>query len=280
MKVARTVAELKKDLRSIPSSERPLGFVPTMGALHTGHLSLVHVAQRRCPIVAVSIFVNPLQFGPHEDLMSYPRAEEKDLEVLEEAGVDHVFLPSVDEMYPFGRSTTISIGDLATRVEGEVRPGHFDGVTTVVAKLFNLVGPDLAFFGQKDAQQVAVIKKMVADLSIPIDIVACPTVRATDGLALSSRNAHLNEEQRQKAIALWKALGEGRAAFSSDSDWDTIEKVMWETLVNGGVQPDYAKVVDPDTFQRPTSRTHALLVVAARVGDIRLIDNLLVTPEE
>lgn len=275
MKIARTSEELREERFLERVSGRQIGFVPTMGALHEGHLSLVRIAGQRCPVVVVSIFVNPLQFGPAEDFSRYPREERRDLELLEEHGVDLVFLPSVEGMYPQGRSTTVSVGKLATVAEGASRPGHFDGVATVVAKLFNLVEPDVAFFGQKDAQQVAVIEKVVADLSPPVEVVACPTIREPDGLALSSRNVNLDPEERQRATALWKALQAGRDAFDADAEWDSIEKIMWETMTSAGIDPDYAHAVDPTTFERPRSRSEVCLVVAARVGVTRLIDNVL-----
>ncbi|HYI44997.1 MAG TPA: pantoate--beta-alanine ligase [Actinomycetota bacterium] len=278
MKVVRSTDELRAELAGLTGSS--MGFVPTMGALHSGHLSLVRLAGERCPVVTVSIFVNPLQFGPLEDLQRYPREEKRDLEVLEQHDVDLVFLPSVDEMYPSGRMTLVSVGELGSRVEGASRPGHFDGVATVVAKLFNLVQPDAAFFGQKDAQQVAVIRRMVTDLSIPLEIVVCPTIREDDGLAMSSRNVYLEPEQRRRAVGLWRALQAGRSAFDADADWDEVEKVMWESLVASGLDPDYAQAVDPVTFERPGSRSSALLVIAARAGDVRLIDNLPLISED
>ncbi|MEA2447645.1 MAG: pantoate--beta-alanine ligase [Actinomycetota bacterium] len=274
MKIARTEPELRA---ALPERGGQIGFVPTMGALHEGHLSLVRAAAQRCSTVVVSIFVNPLQFGPTEDLQKYPRDEKSDLQLLEKESVDLVFFPSVDTMYPAGRSTMVSVGALGTRVEGLSRPGHFDGVATVVAKLFNLVQPNIAFFGQKDAQQLAVIKKMVADLSIPVEVIGCPIIRESDGLAMSSRNGYLDTGDRSRAISLWRSLQVGRAAFERGADRDEIEKLMWESLIAGGVDPDYAHVVDPDTFESSTTEGPALAVVAARAGRTRLIDNLLLS---
>lgn len=276
MKVVRSRADLTETLRPRRGGGSRIGFVPTMGALHEGHLSLVEAARDAADVVVLSIFVNPLQFGPNEDLASYPRNEERDLRLAEEAGADLVFLPSVSEMYPEGRSTTVSVGELGIVLEGADRPGHFDGVATVVAKLFNLVQPDVAVFGQKDAQQVAVIKKMTKDLSYAIEIVVAPTVREADGLALSSRNAYLTAEERPDATALYRALRLG-AETVADEGFEVAEKKMWDLLVAEGLEPSYARAVAPDTFGPPSSGSDVLLVIAARLGDTRLIDNMLVT---
>ena len=275
MDVAGSIAALRNSL----PADRSIGFVPTMGALHEGHLSLVELARARDDVVVMSIFVNPTQFGPNEDLASYPRDEARDLALAEAAGVNVVFLPAVEEMYPPGDDTRISVGSLATIVEGEDRPGHFDGVCTVVAKLFNIVHPHRAYFGQKDAQQVAVVKKMVADLAFPTEIVVGPTVREPDGLALSSRNAYLSPEERARANVIHTALQKGREVLRAEGS-DAAEKAMWELLVASDLQPSYARVVDPDTFAPPSDGGHALLVIAARLGTTRLIDNLLIPKEE
>jgi pantoate--beta-alanine ligase len=245
-----------------------------MGALHEGHLSLVKAARDDCDAVVVSIFVNPLQFGPREDFASYPRDEAADAQLLAEAGVDLVFLPTVEEMYPPGRTTTVSVGELGTLLEGADRPGHFDGVATVVAKLFNQVQPRVAYFGQKDAQQVAVIRRMVNDLSFDLELSIQPTVREPDGLAMSSRNAYLSAEERSRAPALYRALLEGAETLRKE-DVGAAEKKMWELLVGEGLEPSYAAAVDPDSFGPPTGRGGVLLVIAARLGTTRLIDNLL-----
>lgn len=276
MKVVRSRAELHGTLRAARVEGSRIGFVPTMGALHEGHLSLVEVAREVADVVVMSIFVNPLQFGPNEDLASYPRDEDRDLRLAEGAGVDLVFVPSVEEMFPDGRSTTVSVGDLGNILEGADRPGHFDGVATVVAKLFNLVSPDVAIFGQKDAQQVAVIKKMVKDLSYAMEIVVAPTVRESDGLALSSRNAYLSADDRPRASALHRALRAGSETIAEEG-FEAAEKNMWELLVAEGLEPSYARVVDPKTFGPPAEGSHVLLVIAARLGNTRLIDNMLVT---
>jgi len=247
-----------------------------MGALHEGHLSLVRAARDRCETVVLSIFVNPLQFGPHEDLARYPRSEEADLTAAENEKVDIVFLPSVAEMYPEGRSTVVHVGGIARRFEGAARPGHFEGVATVVAKLFGVVQPDVAFFGEKDAQQLAVVRSLVADLSMSVEIVACPTVRESDGLAMSSRNAYLSPEDRPRATALWHALKAGAATLREGRTPAEAETEMRAILEAGADHVDYAAVVDPDTFLAPTPGRPQLLIVAARVGGTRLIDNLLV----
>jgi pantoate--beta-alanine ligase len=223
----------------------------------------------------LSIFVNPLQFGPGEDLASYPRTEGSDLDSAAAAGVHLAFLPSVEEMYPDGQATTVDVGPLGTVLEGVDRTGHFDGVATVVAKLFNMVRPDVAFFGQKDAQQVAVIQQLVRDLSFPIEIRVEPTVREPDGLALSSRNAYLTRGERLKAAVIYRALLEGAAALASGGP-EQAEKNMWELLVTEGFEPSYARAVDPVTFAAPRPEGPVLLVIAARLGNTRLIDNLVV----
>ena len=273
MKVVRTIDEARD---ALDSASRPVGFVPTMGALHEGHLSLVRAARTKAVTVVMSIFVNPLQFGPDEDLERYPRSEEADLKVAEAEGVDFVFAPSVDEMYPDGRKTTVEIGELGDVYEGAFRPGHFGGVATVVAKLFGIVIPDVAFFGQKDAQQLAVIRRMVEDLSLPVEIMAAPTIRAEDGLALSSRNAYLSDDQRRRASALWRALRVGWQMLEDGAGDDRVVREMTAILGEEADAVDYVAVVDPDTFKAPSQGGPRLLIVAARFGQTRLIDNLLV----
>ena len=226
-------------------------------------------------MVVLSIFVNPLQFGPHEDFSRYPRSEARDLEFAEREKTDVVFLPSVEEMYPPGSDVRVSAGRLGTLLEGAARPGHFDGVCTVVAKLFNLIEPDRAFFGQKDAQQAALIKAMVRDLSYRTHIEVCPTVRERDGLAVSSRNAYLSQEERAKAPALHHALRQAAGALASGADAAAAEAVMADGISAAGCALDYARVVEPDTCE-PWTSGPALLVVAASLGQTRLIDNVLV----
>ncbi len=275
MKVVRTEAELQEALEPARVSRRSIGFVPTMGALHAGHLSLLTAAREQGDVVVLSIFVNPLQFGADEDLAAYPRSEEADLEMARDAGVDVSFVPSVDEMYPAGRSTTVSVRGPARLLEGAARPGHFDGVATVVAKLFNQVRPQRAYFGQKDAQQVAVIKALVRDLSVPVEVVVCPTVRESDGLALSSRNAYLEPSERTAATVLWRALQAGERAVEEQATWEVVEKTMEQVVANEpGVALEYARAVAANTFEAPADGEQVLLVIAARVGRARLIDNL------
>ena len=276
MKVERTIAGVRATL----ADTTDVGFVPTMGALHDGHMSLVERARAESGTVAVSIFVNPLQFAAGEDLEAYPRDEERDLALCREAGVDVVFVPSVEEMYPEGRATKVVVGRITDVLEGAARPGHFDGVATVVAKLFNIIGPARAYFGQKDAQQLAVLRRMVADLSFPLELVVCPTVREPEGLALSSRNAYLDEGQRTQALALHHALQEGKLELEGTREPSAAEEKMWLSLSGAdGVLPEYAAAVDPDDFG-PAEGPRVLLAVAARVGQARLIDNLLVELKE
>lgn len=275
MIVVRTVAELRSSLDPWRGPGTRVGFVPTMGALHPGHVSLLDAARRDSDVVVLSIFVNPLQFGPTEDLSTYPRDEVGDLSLAEGAGVDIVFLPSVHEMYPPERATSITVGELGTILEGADRPGHFDGVATVVAKLFSMVEPDVSFFGQKDAQQVAVIRQLVRDLSFRTEISVQPTIREADGLAISSRNAYLSSDERERATALYSALQLG-ARTVAEEEVDGAEKNMWEALVAAGLEPSYARVVDPNTFGPPADEGDVLLVIAAHLGTTRLIDNMLV----
>ncbi len=274
MKVARTRRELADALGDAWGNQR-IGLVPTMGALHAGHLALLEAATNRCELSVVSVFVNPLQFGPREDFAAYPRDEKADLDILAAHGADVVWLPHASEMYQKGHSTFVDVGPLGSIYEGAVRPGHFRGVCTVVALLFNLVRCERAFFGQKDAQQVAVVSKMVKDLAWPVVIEVCPTVREDDGLAISSRNAYLSPEERAHAPALYRALLAGRSAWlggGSPDDWaEAMRRVLDQ---EPGVSTDYAAVVDPVTFSE-VREGQALLIVAARLGATRLIDNLL-----
>lgn len=278
MLVLKTIAEARSACARIRAAGKTLGLVPTMGALHPGHLSLVRAAQTSCDAVAVSIFVNPTQFGPKEDFGSYPRSFEQDCRALEAAGVDLVFAPSVEEMYPSGASTIVEVAGLSERLDGASRPGHFRGVATVVAKLFHIFAPDHAFFGQKDAAQVAVLRKMVRDLRFAVQLDVCPTVREPDGLALSSRNRNLNREQRRQALVLSRALlAVQRLAEGGERD---SAKLIAEGLRILGEEPavqlDYCSIVDPATLEDvPDISRGALVAVAARVGSTRLIDNLL-----
>ena len=276
MRVARRAEEIRALVSAERRAGRSIGLVPTMGALHAGHLSLVRLAHERCDFVVVSIFVNPLQFGPNEDFERYPRDTEGDLELLEGEGADLAFLPSEDEMYPPEATVRIAPGPLGEVFEGADRPGHFEGVCTVVGKLFNIVDPDVALFGQKDAQQVAVLKRMVVDLDFRVEIVVGPTVREGDGLALSSRNVYLSPKQREQALALPRSLQAGRDTFLETGDIVATEKVMNDVLHAAEVEPSYVGAVDPGTFELPGEEGPVLLVVAARVGKTRLIDNMLI----
>jgi pantoate--beta-alanine ligase len=271
-------AELRAATDAARQGGAGVGFVPTMGALHAGHRSLLAAARTGNDLVVASVFVNPLQFGPAEDLAAYPRDRAADLAVLEAEGVDLAFLPPDVEMWPAPPDVRLAVGSLAERLEGLVRPGHLDGVATVVAKLLHLVGPSRAYFGQKDAQQLAVVRRMVADLAFPNQIVACPTVREPDGLAVSSRNAYLSPAERRRATALSRALQAGRAVFEAGGrDPAAVEAAARDLLEDApGVEPDYVALVDPVTFE-PVKRAEPgqVLATAARVGRTRLIDNVI-----
>jgi pantoate--beta-alanine ligase len=265
--------------RSARHQGKLLGLVPTMGALHEGHLSLVRAAKAKSQVVAVSIFVNPTQFGPNEDYSRYPRNLEQDCALLEREGVDMVFAPSAEEMYPGSSTTCVTVEGLSERLCGNSRPGHFRGVATVVAKLFNIVEPDLAFFGQKDAAQVAVIKRMVRDLNIPVAIEVCPIVREADGLALSSRNAYLSPDDRKMALVLHASLQRAQKMFADgERDAATIASEAKKAFVwQPAVKLDYFEIVDPETLEpiETIGRRKSLVAVAAFVGNTRLIDNIL-----
>ena len=255
-----------------------VGFVPTMGALHAGHRSLLAAARAGNDLVVASVFVNPLQFGPAEDLASYPRDREADLAALAAEGTDLAFLPAEGEVWPAPPEVRLQVGALADRLEGLVRPGHLEGVATIVAKLLHLVGPSRAYFGQKDAQQLAVVRRMVADLAFPNEIVACPTVRDPDGLAVSSRNAYLSVAERERATALYRALSAGRAAFQAGQRDPAAVEAAARDLLEGapGVEPDYVALVEEASFE-PAKQAEPgqVLATAARVGRTRLIDNVI-----
>ncbi|MBV8546027.1 MAG: pantoate--beta-alanine ligase [Acidobacteria bacterium] len=274
------VATTINDVRAARPVAAHIGFIPTMGFLHEGHLSLIDAAREAgANFIAVSIFVNPKQFGPNEDLASYPRDKERDKALLESKNVDLLFLPGVGVMYPSGAQTTVSVGAVAKPLEGERRPGHFEGVATVVLKLFNIVQPDIAVFGRKDAQQCAVIDRMVRDLDVPVKLVFAETAREHDGLARSSRNSYLSEEERKLAPALHRALRAGEEAITHGvHDVDAVETVMRRMIAETpGIEVDYLAVVDPETFLPPGDfRREVLLAGAARIGRTRLIDNICV----
>lgn len=286
MKICSTIAEVRAASRKARADGKRLGLVPTMGALHEGHLSLVRAAKQQCAAVVVSLFVNPTQFGPSEDLAKYPRQFDRDRQLLEKEGVDILFAPSVEEIYPtrpapHPDATWVSVEGLSEKLDGRSRPGHFRGVTTIVAKLFHIVEPDAAFFGQKDAAQLAIIRRMVRDLNFSVEIVGCPIVREPDGLAMSSRNAYLNAEERACALVLQRALEQAQQTFQAG------ERIAARLLsaakkafdAEPGVVLDYYEIVEPDTLDpvELVLRT-SLLAVAAYVGKTRLIDNLLLNP--
>lgn len=275
MRVVHTIAEARAVRRALPGT---WGFVPTMGYLHEGHLSLVRRARAENDRVAVSIFVNPTQFGPHEDYARYPRDLERDLRLLEPLGVDLVFIPSVEEMYPPGFQTWVIVEEVSRPLEGASRPGHFRGVATVVAKLFNILQPDRAYFGQKDAQQTVVIRRMVQDLNIPVEIVICPTVREPDGLAMSSRNTYLNPEERRAATVLFRALQAAKARYEAgERDAERLREAMREVIrAEPLARIDYVSVAHPETLQElERVEGPALLSLAVYIGTTRLIDNLM-----
>ena len=277
MIVARGADELRHAVARWRGAGARVGFVPTMGALHAGHLSLVALARAHASRVVASVFVNPTQFGPHEDFNRYPRAPEADAEKLAAAGCDLLFLPEVETVYPPGASTRVRVDGPARGFEGDSRPGHFEGVATVVAILFGLVRPDVAVFGEKDAQQLAVVRALVRELHLPVEIVAAPIVREADGLALSSRNAYLTPDDRRRATVLHRALDGARAAIAGgERDARAIVAGLAATIAaERGVELDYAAVVDPATFA-PLARLagEVVIPIAARVGATRLLDNL------
>jgi len=278
LNIFTTIEEMRAASRAARRAGKRLGFVPTMGALHEGHLSLVRAARAACDVVASSIFVNPTQFGPNEDLEKYPRSFERDRELLEREGVELLFAPTVEEMYPAGAITWVTVEGLSSKLDGRSRPGHFRGVTTVVAKLFHIVEPDAAFFGQKDAAQVAIIRRMVHDLNLPVEIVPCPIVREPDGLAMSSRNAYLDPQQRNQALTLHRSLEHVRRMVSTGerSAAKLAAAGRAELIKEGGVRLDYFEIVDPDTLDPVEDVSGgALVAVAASVGTTRLIDNIL-----
>lgn len=283
MNVVSTIADTRAAIESARAHGARIGFVPTMGALHAGHLSLVERARREADFTVMSIFVNPLQFAPTEDFSRYPRPVEEDERLSSEAGVDLLFRPSVTEMYPPGRSVGVSAGILGAEWEGTSRPGHFDGVATVVAKLFNIVQPDVAVFGRKDLQQAAIIKAMVRDLDMPIRIVLAPIVRESDGLALSSRNRYLSPDDRRRATVLSRALAAITLRFASGERRVPVLEAEAQRILSteSEVTPDYLAVIDPLTFKRPETATDGnAAIVAARVGSTRLIDNMLLGQDD
>lgn len=281
MKICFTIPEARVACRDARASRKRLGLVPTMGALHEGHLSLVRAAKAQCDAVAVSIFVNPTQFGPTEDLSKYPRQFDRDCQLLEREGVDVLFAPSVDEIYPDGAATWVLVEGLSEKLDGRSRPGHFRGVTTIVSKLFHMIEPEAAFFGQKDAAQLAVIRRIVQDLNFPVEIVACPIVREPDGLAMSSRNAYLNREDRGRALVLQRSLQQVQQEFQNGERIaaNLISAAKEVFAREPQIALDYFEIVDPDTLD-PVERIsrETLVAVAAYVGSTRLIDNTVLNP--
>lgn len=279
MQVAKTIAEVRQWVSAARAAGKQVGLVPTMGALHVGHVSLIEAATERCDFVVVSIFVNPTQFGPNEDLAKYPRPFEEDVAICEENGVAVVFAPSPEGMYGGGGVTWVTVEKLTAPLCGRSRPTHFRGVTTVCTKLFNIVGPDVAFFGQKDAQQAIVIKRMVADLNMPLEIVVCPTVREADGLAVSSRNRYLNEQERRDATALYRSLQKCQGMIEAGTkDAGEIRAAMVAILEEvPKLEIEYVSLVDAESLEEiEWVERRVLVAVAARLGPARLIDNILV----
>jgi pantoate--beta-alanine ligase len=279
MLVLSTKAEFREHLENVRALGRTVGLVPTMGALHEGHLSLLRAAAADCDVVALTIFVNPLQFGAGEDLSAYPRPLDRDLELAEEAGADVVFTPSTDEMYSEPTLSTVHVDQLTLGMEGASRPTHFDGVTTVVTKLFNVAGPSRAYFGEKDFQQLAVVRRMAADLDQPVTVIGCPIVREADGLAMSSRNIYLSSSEREAATVISRALRAGAAMISAgESDPAVIEAHMASIIeAEPLAELDYTVVVEPDSLRMPAeliSGTNVRLLMVAKVGSPRLLDNL------
>jgi len=281
MRTLRSVADLRSALSPARADGSTIGLVPTMGSLHEGHISLVRRAREQCDLVVVSLFVNPAQFNERADLERYPRRERHDARLAEEAGADILFAPPVEEVYPPGFSTAVEVLGLTERLEGAVRGSeHFRGVSTVVTKLLCMVTPDVAYFGQKDAQQVLVIRRLVADLNLPVRVEALPTVREADGLAMSSRNALLSPAERERALALPAALAAARAAAAAgERSAEELTKAAHRAMRELEVEPEYLALVDPDTLEPLASLTgEALLAIAARIGDVRLIDNTVLAP--
>jgi len=280
METVTTIAAVRQHVRRWRSEGRRVAFVPTMGNLHPGHVSLIEMARSHGDRFVASIFVNPMQFGPNEDFAHYPRTPAQDARMLADAGCDLMFMPDVAEIYPNGseRATRVEVPGLSNILDGEFRPGHFEGVATVVAKLFHIVEPDVAVFGEKDFQQLTIIRRMVADLCLPITIVAAPTVRDPDGLAMSSRNQYLTDEERQKAPVIHQLLlAAVERLHAGDRDFAAIERNALQALVSGGFRPDYFSVRRADDLSTPQADTrHFVVLTAARLGRARLIDNLQV----
>jgi pantoate--beta-alanine ligase len=279
MRIVRTVRDVRSAVRDARAVGKRVGFVPTMGALHEGHLSLLRRAREDCDYVVISVFVNPTQFNDPADLAAYPRTEDADAAMAREVGVDLFFAPDANEMYPPGFSTAVVVDQLSEPLEGAVRgPGHFRGVATVVTKLFNIVAPDVAYFGQKDAQQALIVRRMVRDLDIPLRVEVCPTIREADGLAMSSRNVRLGPTDRARAVALRRGLDAAEASIEhGEREAAAVARAAREAMRTQGVDPEYFAIVSADTLQPlATVSGEVLIAVAARVGPVRLIDNVIV----
>ena len=279
MKVVKKIQSVRRLVKAARKRGKIIGLVPTMGALHTGHISLIKAAKKRCDFIVVSIFVNPTQFGPSEDFQRYPRPVKEDLAICRKNGVDVVFMPSTEEMYPERNMTWVDVEKITEGLCGQFRPGHFRGVATVCAKLFNIVGPDIAFFGQKDAQQAAVIKRMAADLNMPLKIAVCPTVREKSGLAISSRNKYLSEKEKAAAALIYKALEKCEQMVRDGIiDVNQLKKQMKEVFYEEpSISIEYICIVDADTLE-PLERVgkRALAAIAVHIGATRLIDNIII----
>ena len=279
MKTETTIQGLAASLNPARAARKIIGFVPTMGNLHEGHLSLVREARQLCDVVVVSIFVNPIQFGPNEDFDNYPRTLEQDSQLLAEAGCDIVFAPSVEQMYGKNpRLTNISVSEITEDLCGLQRPGHFDGVAVVVTKLFNIVQPNYAFFGQKDYQQLAVIRQFVRDLNIPLEVIGVPIVRAEDGLALSSRNGYLSEQERKTAPAIYQSLKNAEQALQEGEKLSEVLANIKVALTQAGFVVDYVEARTPELQKIDEFNQEIVLFVAAKLGSTRLIDNMQIKP--
>ncbi len=282
MEVVETIEQIRKIISKAKSAGKKIGFVPTMGALHQGHLSLIEAAKKQSDFVVVSIFVNPTQFGPGEDIAKYPRPFDADTEACKNSGVDVVFAPTVEQMYPGKNITWVNVEKLSEPLCGKSRPGHFRGVATVCAKLFNIVRPDFAFFGQKDAQQVIVIQRMVADLNMPLEIVVCPTIREKDGLAMSSRNKYLNTAQRKDAVLLYAALQEAELFIAAGEHKSSLLKSQMEKIlkISKQIKIEYISIVDARTLEAIDEiKGKVLIALAVKLGAARLIDNIVLDVE-
>lgn len=281
MKLLKTIHEMRAFRQAARKSGKRVGLVPTMGALHEGHFSLVRAARKKSDVVVVSIFVNPTQFGPNEDFAKYPRNLESDSKMLQREQVDVIFAPSVNDMYPTGAVTWVTVEGMSDRLCGKSRPGHFRGVTTVVSTLFHIIEPDAAFFGQKDAAQAAIIRRMIRDLNMLVSIEICPIVRESDGLALSSRNAYLNPQERKSALVLHRSLQGAQKLFErGERNSEKLIAAGKQTFAGEpGPRLDYFEIVDPDSLETVTTISNrALIAVAAFIGNTRLIDNIIVDP--